>query len=264
MYKGIEVYRGRTFAEKSAVVPAQVRKKIEYMLEHGEHLTITGASIILAELCGVLLGLRRSEHLASAERAPNLTTLLCFRNLAGVGWNLADSTKTFDIAQWAQDLSFDEVFRIRLCYTKNQRHRVAHEVIAGPGYKLMSLVRWIKVVVKLRLSKNESLSVASPLLVRENKNNIVPMTGVFMSKMDKVYGPILKWGKATIHSRRRGFATAAVRSGLHLATISIALRHSQGVTLQYVALSAADKAAITTRLAIDAYKKELREPITFG
>ena len=85
-----------------------------------------------------------------------------------------------------------------------------------------------------------------------------------MSKMDKVYGPILKWGKATIHSRRRGFATAAVRSGLHLATISIALRHSQGVTLQYVALSAADKAAITTRLAIDAYKEELRGPITFG
>ena len=75
-----------------------------------------------------------------------------------------------------------------------------------------------------------------------------------MSRMDKVYGPMLKWGKATIHSRRRGFATAAVRSGLHMATISIALRHSQGVTLQYVALTLADKAAITTRLAVDAYK----------
>ena len=61
-----------------------------------------------------------------------------------------------------------------------------------------------------------------------------------MSRMDKVYGPVLKWGKATIHSSRRGFAPAAVRSGLDMATISIALRHSQGVKLQYVALSLAD------------------------
>ena len=85
MYKGIEVYKGRTYAEKSAVLPSQVREKIEYMVGKGEHFTLTGASIILAELCGVLLGLRRSEHLASAERSPNRTTLLCFRNLSGVG-----------------------------------------------------------------------------------------------------------------------------------------------------------------------------------
>ena len=37
-----------------------------------------------------------------------------------------------------------------------------------------------------------------------------------------------------------------------------ALRHSQGVTLQYVALTIADRAAITTRLAVDAYKEELK------
>ena len=117
----------------------------------------------------------------------------------------------------------------------------------------MSLTRWIKVVIKLRLKHGERITIDS-LLVRENKGKVVPMTGSFMSRMDKVYGPVLKWGKATIHSRRRGFATAAVRSGLHMATISIALRHSQGVTLQYVALSQADKAAITTRLAVDAYK----------
>ena len=127
-------------------------------------------------------------------------------------------------------------------------------MIAGPGYRLMSLTRWIKVIIKLRLKHGERLTVDSPLLVRENKGKIVPMTGSFMSRMDKVYGPMLKWGKATIHSRRRGFATAAVRSGLHMATISIALRHSQGVTLQYVALTLADKAAITTRLVVDAYK----------
>ena len=83
MYRGIEVYKGRTFAEKSAVLPSQVRLKIEYMIGRREHITISGASIILAELCGVLLGLRRSEFLATAEGRPNLTTLLCFRNLAG-------------------------------------------------------------------------------------------------------------------------------------------------------------------------------------
>ena len=83
MFKGIEIYKGRSFAEKIAVMPSQVRAKIQYMVTRGEHLTVTGASIILAELCGVLLGLRRSEHFASAERKPNKTTLLCFRNLAG-------------------------------------------------------------------------------------------------------------------------------------------------------------------------------------
>ena len=118
----------------------------------------------------------------------------------------------------------------------------------------MSLVSWIKVVVKLRLHYNERLTRDSPLLVRLNRKKIVPMTGNFMSRMDKTYAPILKWGKATIHSRRRGFATAAVRCGLHMAKISIAMRHSQGITMQYIALPLADKAAITTRLAIHAYR----------
>ena len=72
----------------------------------------------------------------------------------------------------------------------------------------------------------ERLTTNSPLLVRERKGKIVPMTGDFMSRMDKLYVPILKWGKATIHSRRRGFVTAAVRCGLHMAKISIAMRHS--------------------------------------
>ena len=38
-----------------------------------------------------------------------------------------------------------------------------------------------------------------------------------------------------------------------MASITIAMRHSQGVTLQYVSLSMAEKATITTRLAIAAY-----------
>ena len=258
MFKGIEVYKGRVFADKSAVLPSQVRKKIEYMIERKEHFTLSGASVILAELCGVLLGLRRSEHFASSEGKPNQTTLLCFRNLAGSRWDLGDCTKRHDISQWSNELSLDEVFKVRLCYSKHQRHRVAHEVIAGPGYRHMSLVRWIKVVVKLRLKLKEHITVNSPLLVREKKGTLVPMTGAFMSKMDKLYGPILNWGKATIHSRRRGFATAAVRSGLHMATISIAMRYSRGVTMHYISLTIADKAAITTRLAIDAYKDEHR------
>ena len=92
MYKGIQVYKGRTFAEKSTILPSQVRVKIEYMIRRREHITINGASIILAEICGVLLGLRRSEFFAAAEKKPNRTTLLCFRNLAGSTWDFSDST----------------------------------------------------------------------------------------------------------------------------------------------------------------------------
>ena len=105
---------------------------------------------------------------------------------------------------------------------------------------------------------NEKITVNSPILMRQGKGNLVPMTGDFMGRMDKVYAPTLGWYKATIHSRRRGFATAAVRCGVHMASISVALRHSQGVTMQYIALSLAEKASITTRLAIAAYNKEKR------
>ena len=126
-------------------------------------------------------------------------------------------------------------------------------MVAGPGYRLMSFVLWLKVVVKLRVAFGEVLTVNSPLLVRENRGALVPMTGGFMSRMDKQYAPKLGWAKATIHSRRRGFATAMVRSGVHMAAITIAMRHSQGVTMQYIALSMAEKAAITTRLAIASY-----------
>ena len=92
MYKGIQVYKGRTFAEKSTILPSQVRVKIEYMIRRRAHITINGASIILAEICGVLLGLRRSEFFVAAEKKPNRTTLLCFRNLAGSTWDFGDST----------------------------------------------------------------------------------------------------------------------------------------------------------------------------
>ena len=153
----------------------------------------------------------------------------------------------------------NEMFKIRLCYTKHKRHRVAHEVVAGPGYRAMNLVRWIKVVVRLRLRHKERLTADSPLLVRVNKGKIVPMTACFMSRMDRRYAPILQWGGATIHSRRRGFATTAVRCGLHMAKISIAMRHSQGITMQYVALPLADKALITTRLAIHSYNESWQQ-----
>ena len=87
------------------------------------------------------------------------------------------------------------------------------------------------------------------------------MTGAFMAKMDKFYAPKLGWFKATIHSRRRGFATAMVRCGIHMVSITIAMRHSQGVTMQYVALTLAEKATITTRLAIAAYDRSPQENI---
>ena len=253
MYTGIQVYKGRKFADKSAVLPSQVRIKIEYMKRRREHLTINGASIILAELCGVLLGLRRSEFFASAEAKPDRTRLLCFRNLAGATWDFADATRLFDVPAFLESLSLLEILKLRLCYTKHQRHRVAHEVVAGPGYRVMSIILWLKVVVKLRAARGENVTVDSPILVREKRGKIVPMTGQFMATMDKVYAPTLGWCNATIHSRRRGFATAAVRSGVHMAAITVAMRHSQGVTMQYIALPLADKAAITTRLAVHSY-----------
>ena len=132
-------------------------------------------------------------------------------------------------------------------------------MIAGPGYQLMSFVLWLKITVKLRLSKGEKLTVDSPLLVQEKKGVMVPMTAAYMSKRDKEYAPNLGWSKATIHSRRRGFATAAVRCGIHMASITIAMRHSQGVTMQYISLSLGEKASITTRLAISSYKDKADE-----
>ena len=108
----------------------------------------------------------------------------------------------------------------------------------------------------MRVKLGENLKTTSPLLVRRARGKTVPLTGSFVSRMDKIYAPILGWFKATIHSRRRGFATAAVRCGIHMAKITIAMRHSQGVTMQYIALSLAERAAFTTRLAIAAYEEE--------
>ena len=113
MYRGICVYKGRKLAEKTAIVPAQVRKKIEFILASEQTLTINSASIILADICGVLLGLRRSEFLASAEKRPNRTTLLCFRNLAGLGWDIKNCTKAWNISQWSSGITTDEIIRIR-------------------------------------------------------------------------------------------------------------------------------------------------------
>ena len=107
----------------------------------------------------------------------------------------------------------NEIIRVRLCYAKHQRHRVAHEVVAGPGYRHMSVVVWMRILVKLRLRHGEKISVDSPILVRHNGTTIVPMTGQYMMRMDKIYAPKLGWQNATIHSRRRGFATAVVYYG---------------------------------------------------
>ena len=165
---------------------------------------------------------------------------------------MADTTRQWNIGKWADGLASDEIIKIRLCYTKHKRHRVAHEVVAGPGYRLMSFVLWLKIVIKLRVKVGDHLTVDSPLLIRESKGSLVPMTGAYVTRMDKIYAPNLGWFNATIHSRRRGFATAMVRCGIHMASITIAMRHSQGVTMQYIALSLPEKASVTTRLAIDA------------
>ena len=143
--------------------------------------------------------------------------------------------------------------KVRLCYSKHYRHRVAHEVIAGPGYRLMSFVLWIKITVRHRVKFGETPTVKSSLLVRVNKGRLVPMTGAYMAQVDKDIAPALGWFNATIHSRTRGFETDMLRCGIHMASITIAMRHTQGVTMQYIALSIPEKAAITTRLAIASY-----------
>ena len=163
---------------------------------------------------------------------------------------MEDSTKRWDIAAKAARLSSDEIIKVRLCYMKHKRHRVAHEEIAGPGYKLMSFVQWLRIVVKLRVAAGELLPVDSPSFVQDNRGVPVTMPGDFMARRDTYYAPKLGWFKATIHCRRRRFATATVRSGVHMAAITKAIRHSQGVTMQYVALSIAEKVAVTTRYAI--------------
>ena len=61
MEENVQVYKGTKLVDKEAILPNQVRKKIELMMVKGDHLSISGASVILAELFGVLLGLRRSE-----------------------------------------------------------------------------------------------------------------------------------------------------------------------------------------------------------
>ena len=43
-----------------------------------------------------------------------------------------------------------------------------------------------------------------------------------------------------------------------MAKITIAMRHSQGVTMQYIALSIAERAAFTTRLAVASYEDEVK------
>ena len=48
LYKGIDVYMATKPADKMAFLPNQVRKKLVLMMFKGGHLTIYGASIILA------------------------------------------------------------------------------------------------------------------------------------------------------------------------------------------------------------------------
>ena len=166
---------------------------------------------------------------------------------------MGDTTQRVDISKWAAHLTPDEIIKVRLCYTKHKRHRVAHEVIAGPGYKHMSLVTWLKIVVKLRFRRGEKLTVNSPILVRVNRGKIVPLTGTHMASMDRIYGPVLGGGKATLLCRRLGFFCNRCCKMWFTHGKHHYMRYSQGVTMQYVSLSLAEKAATTTRLAVASY-----------
>ena len=73
---------------------------------------------------------------------------------------------------------------MRLFYSKHQRHRVGHEVVAGLGYRQMAIVVYLKILVLLRLRHGEKLAVNSQILVRINRMKLVPMTGDLMRRMD--------------------------------------------------------------------------------
>ena len=98
---------------------------MQYRIDRKENVSVIGASIILADPCGVLLGLRRSEHFASLEKNPNRTTLLCFRNLPGDSWDLSVCSRGYDLFNFISKLSTSEIIRIRLPYMKHKRYRVA-------------------------------------------------------------------------------------------------------------------------------------------
>ena len=54
----------------------------------------------------------------------------------------------------------------------------------------MSFVFWIKIIVNMSIKLGEKISVKSPLLVRQVRGKIVPLTGNYIVRMDKFYAPI--------------------------------------------------------------------------
>ena len=50
MYKGIQVYKGTRLADKVAILPYQVRKKIVHMMQQRDKGTIDYASVILGDI----------------------------------------------------------------------------------------------------------------------------------------------------------------------------------------------------------------------
>ena len=55
----------------------------------------------------------------------------------------------------------------------------------------MSFVFCVKIIVRLRVKLDEELTVGSPLLVRESRGKLVPLTDKFMTRMDKQWAPEL-------------------------------------------------------------------------
>ena len=83
MYKGIQVYKGTKLADKVAILPSQVRKKIVFMLGQRDKSKINYASLILADIYGVFAWAEALRIFTARQKNPDRTTLLCFQNLAG-------------------------------------------------------------------------------------------------------------------------------------------------------------------------------------
>ena len=97
-------------------MPAQVKENVENMWSRDEYLTVTGAAIILAELCSS--GFELLRVLCVRVKKPKLTTLLCLSSLSGASWNLGYMTKQLNIGKRAQELMPDDSI---LCSSIRQR-----------------------------------------------------------------------------------------------------------------------------------------------
>ena len=157
-----------------------------------------------------------------------------------------------EILEWARDLDPDTaILKWDLFYTKHNRTRLSHEVVTGPGFRALSVTLWLKKSLIRRAAMGEKFSTSSAILVRVKGEVLVPMTAKWRELRDKILEGFIGWVKEGItwHSRRRGFATDAIRAGVPSAIVKLCMRHRIDVTEGYICLPDSVKAAVSAKIA---------------